>query len=276
MNFSLSKLVVAAAMALPMAAMASVGGAGMLGGRHDFATRTMFLATQTTSGNAGIANTVGLCTYCHTPHSAQTTSLLWNRAASTLTTGYKWDEATTTGGTNYVTLLPAYKGPTIKCLSCHDGSVAIGDIGVYMESSRTGAASLNTYKVGDQDVAPKVTKKVGAGGVMTGSHPVGMPYPFGQAINAYNGSSTGANVVLTEFDGAPTVSAASTNGVKLYQQPVVNGAITAGTAANATGMECSSCHDVHNKATTEDVMLRGKLVGSTKADGYICLQCHIK
>ncbi len=273
MKFSLNKLVVAAALVVPALAMASVGGAGMLGGRHDFATRAMFLSTQTAAaGTAGLANQVGMCSFCHTPHNAQSTSLLWNRAPATQT--FTWDEATTTGGTTYATIAPAYKGSTVKCLSCHDGSVSIGDVAVYKESSRTGAGTLNTYKVGDQDAAPKVSKKVGAGGAMAGTHPVGMPYPFGQAKNTYNGIQTGGEVVLTEFDGAPTASAPLANGVKLYKD--TGASIVAGTAAGATGMECNTCHDVHNKSSNEDVMLRAKLQGSSKADGYICLQCHIK
>jgi len=273
MKFSLNKLVVAAALVAPALAMASVGGSGMLGGRHDFATRAMFLTYQTAAaGTQGAANQVGLCSFCHTPHNAVSTSLLWNRAPATQ--NYTWDEATTTGGTAYASITPAYKGSTVKCLSCHDGAVSIGDVAVYKESSRTGAGTLNTYKVGDLDAAPKVSKKVGAGGAMAGTHPVGMPYPFGQATSTYNSIATGSAVVLTEFVAAPTVSTSTVSGVKLYKD--TGSAIVAGTAAGATGMECNSCHDVHNKSSTEDVMLRGKLVGSTQADGYICLQCHIK
>lgn len=276
MKLSLNKLVVAAALVLPALAMASVGGTGMLGGRHDFATRAMFLSTQTAAGGgSGVANGVGMCSFCHTPHNAVSTSLLWNRAPATQS--FTWDEATTTGGTTYATIAPTYKGSTVKCLSCHDGSVSIGDVAVYKESSRTGAGTLNTYKVGDQDAAPKVSKKVGAGGSLGGTHPVGMPYPFGQATGTYNGitiGGVGSSVVLTEFQATPAVSAPLVNGVKLYKD--TGSAIVAGTAAGATGMECNTCHDVHNKSSNEDVMLRAKLNGSSQGDGYLCLQCHIK
>ncbi|OIP14519.1 MAG: hypothetical protein AUK51_16695 [Comamonadaceae bacterium CG2_30_59_20] len=273
MKFSLNKLVIAAALVAPALSMASAGGAGMIDGRHDFATRAMFLTYQTTAGTQGVVNSVGLCSYCHTPHNAVSTSLLWNRAPAKQS--FTWDEATTTGGTNYATIAPAYKGSTVKCLSCHDGSVSVGDVAVYKESSHLGdASSLNTYKVGDLDAAPKVSKKVGASGSMAGSHPVGMPYPLGNASSTYNNVTTGVDVVKTEFVGTPTPSAPLANGVKLYKDTGTS--IVAGTAAGATGMECNTCHDVHNKSTNEDVMLRAKLAGSTQADGYICLQCHIK
>lgn len=41
-----------------------------------------------------------------------------------------------------------------------------------------------------------------------------------------------------------------------------------------TGIECSSCHDPHNKASVDEFFLRGELKGSTSA--YICLKGHIK
>jgi hypothetical protein len=54
--------------------------------------------------------------------------------------------------------------------------------------------------------------------------------------------------------------------------------VTAGVVAGKSGMECSSCHDVHNGARVKDVMLlTGTLAGSSRAaGGYICNQCHVK
>jgi len=134
---------------------------------------------------------------------------LWNHTLSTNT--FTWDDATTTGGTNYATITPTYKGPTVKCLSCHDGSVAIGDANMYKESK----AVFNTYKIGDDGMTAKVIGKAGALG---GNHPVAMPYPYLQAANTYNSVTTGANVPLTEFVSNPV----GTNGtnIKLYK---VNG-----------------------------------------------------
>jgi hypothetical protein len=65
-------------------------------------------------------------------------------------------------------------------------------------------------------------------------------------------------------------------GVRLFNDDGT-GNIVAGAAAGRSGMECTSCHDVHNGAKAVDVMLlRGKLVGSDQASGYICTQCHKK
>lgn len=284
-------------------AWASTGGAGITNTRHDYATRTNYLGTQTATGRAGKANTAGQCSYCHTPHSAITTALLWNKTMST--NAFTWDISATDGGTATATLEVGYKGPSVKCLACHDGSVAIGDVALYRGGLNKVA---NTFKVGDQPtdfVDGTLTKNftssdtrpqfvIGAGGNLKGTHPIGMPYPLGNAVGTYNGVTTGGSVVLDEFVANPHqisngskgggLSASSqfpkANGlgnqnamIKLY---VDNGSvITGGTAAGVTGMECSTCHDPHNKQTVDDWMLRGTNNG-VASNGYICTQCHIK
>jgi hypothetical protein len=263
-------LAISLAMALPGLALAAAGD-GLLTTAHDFSSASSgYLSTQNVVGKTGAtanssANVVGLCSYCHTPHSAQSTALLWNHKMSANT--FTWDEATTSGGTTYATLTPTYKGASVKCLSCHDGSVAIGDVSLYKQRLNTGPAAVwNTHTV--SGLAQIATSSGG----MKGNHPVGMPYPFANAVNSYNSVSTGADVVLTEFVGDPTLS--STAKIKLYNQTGTT--ISGGPASGVTGMECSTCHDPHNKSATDDLFLRGKIAGSAIADGYICVQCHIK
>ena len=76
--------IVAAALAVPFVAFAAAGPAGGLA-----ATAHDFTASPTMTAAAGGA--IGLCTYCHTPHQAITTSLLWNHKATANTFG--WDAA---------------------------------------------------------------------------------------------------------------------------------------------------------------------------------------
>ena len=253
---------IAAALALPTLAFAQ---AGLLGTVHDFASGTGdgagYMATQV-GGTAG--NTVGLCSFCHTPHSAQTTQLLWNHKPSAST--FTWDVATTSGGTAFPSLGSTYTGPTVKCLSCHDGTIAIGDVSMYKQA----AGLYNQFKITD----PVFQIAKGAvGGNMKGNHPVGMPYPYSGAVSTYAGITTGGQVVIADFQGNPV----NQNGqkIKLYNDAGTN-QIVAGANPGKTGIECSSCHDPHNKQATDDWFLRAKVAGSTAADGYICLQCHIK
>jgi hypothetical protein len=244
-------------------------GAGLLGTPHDFASASGNLLNAGGQGQGG-AGTVGLCTYCHTPHKALATQLLWNHTLSTNT--FSWDVAATTAGTTFPSFAGGtYKGPTAKCLSCHDGSVAVGDIAWYKEASHQGAG--NDLSGGQTMATIDANFVIGAGGAMKGNHPVGMPYPYGQAPNTYNGVTTGAGAVLTEWQSTPTASGVAN--IRLFNDNG-SGTISAGAVASKTGIECSSCHDPHNKAAVDDWFLRGKVDGSTQADGYICLQCHIK
>jgi len=299
MKVSKSVLAVSLALATCGAAMAATGGAGIYNTRHDFAVRSNFLGAQTL--NPGVINQVGQCAFCHTPHSAQSSLLLWNKSPSANT--FTWNDASaTTGGTAYASMAGAtYKGPTAKCLACHDGSVAVGDVSMYKGK----AGVYNTFKVGDTptDWAGKTWSStdarpqymVGTGGNMAGTHPVGMPYP-NAAGATYNTKVVGTGVVLGEFQplsvahqisgtslggGLVSSSAAPVAGgggnqaslIKLYVDDGAN--IVAGAVAGISGMECSTCHDPHNKQTVDDWMLRGTANG-VKANGYICTQCHIK
>jgi len=297
-----SVLAVSLALATCGAAIASDGGAGMINGRHDFVNRSNFLGAQ--AGGPGVK--VGLCTYCHTPHSAVTTALLWNRNA--VEQVYTWDETLTSAGTPYASIdsgpIKTYKGPSVKCLACHDASVAIGDVAWYKGKAN---ASYNSFKVGEKptnydglnfyesDSRPQFI--IGSGGLMKGNHPVAMPYPTvpGAVYNDvtsnaskhdYRTASEAHQVSTTTVGGGKeggtgkyrVVAGAANSYIKLYQQ---DGSLspTSGFSdaeAGNTGIECSSCHDPHNKQTSDDWMLRGKAQGSTVEDGYICVQCHSK
>lgn len=237
----------------------AIGGGGLAGTSHDFISG---------SGSSGVAAAAGLCTFCHTPHKASSTLLLWNHTLSNNT--FQWDVAATTAGTALPGFVGnAYNGPSAKCLSCHDGSVAIGDVGWFGE----GAATLSSFKVGQAGAGKAAggdSKQVGKSGNMSGNHPVAIPYPLNGLGNVYNGSTTGAQLATNDWELDPTA-----NNIRLYSD-VGNGVITGKATPGTTGIECSSCHDPHNKASKDDFFLRGNLTGGTKASGYICLQCHKK
>ena len=257
MKSSRLKIGLAVLVFAPAVAFAAPGD-GLIGSDHDFASGT---------GSHTASQTVGLCTFCHTPHKSQSTLLLWNHTLSTNT--FTWDVAKTTAGTTFPSIAGGtYKGPTAKCLSCHDGSVAIGDIAWYKESAYSGGTGMSTFKM---DAEP--SHQVGPGGAMKGNHPVAMPYPYGQAMNTYNGQRTGSGAVLTEWQNDPTTLTQAN--IRLFNDDGT-GNISPGVAAAATGIECSTCHDPHNKAAKDEMFLRGMISGSTQADGYLCLQCHKK
>lgn len=230
--------------------VAQAPGSGIQGTAHDF------------SGEAANSQTVGVCTFCHTPHRAAQTRLLWNHTLSANT--FSWDVTTTTGGTTLPTINPAWQGPSKFCLSCHDGSVAIGDVAWFRATARTGAGAINsTTHNGD------VYQIASVSGSMAGNHPVAHPFPFNGAASTYNGVTTGPAALLSGWQADPTAA-----GIRLFMQSGAN--VAAGAAVGSTGIECSSCHDPHNGTGVEDVFfLRGSIDGDAAAN-YICLKCHRK
>ncbi len=62
-----------------------------------------------------------ICIFCHTPHNAAPNSPLWNRRSNTNAyTPYSSSTAIATPGQP--------TGSSILCLSCHDGTIALGDV----------------------------------------------------------------------------------------------------------------------------------------------------
>ena len=230
----------------PFAARAAPGD-GMANTAHDFT-------------GAGGAGGVGLCTFCHTPHKAVSTLLLWNHKLSVNV--FNWDVPTTTAGTTFPSFRgDTYKGPTARCLSCHDGSVAVGDIAWWRSAAPAAPLDPTLHGAGDP-------RNVGLGGNLAGNHPVAMPYPYQQAGSTYNAVTTGSGFVASEWQSDPR-----TLNIRLFTDDG-SGNISAGAVVAKTGIECSSCHDPHNKASVAEYFLRGSLTGSDT--DYICLKCHIK
>jgi Zn-finger protein len=226
-------------------------------------TGTVYIDPAT--GKQGVTRVqIGLCTKCHTPHQAKSVTLLWNHTLQG--TEYKWDVTATTAGTVYPKFKgDTYKGASTKCLSCHDGLMASTD-GMWFNRQMVS---------GSKYVAPAGSLNTGhetaEGADLSKSHPVAFPYPYMNNPSAYNGTTTGGAATLAEFVADPTLA-----GIRLFNDDGT-GEIVAGPADGRTGMECTSCHDVHNGTRTKDVMLlTGKLVGASQADGYICEQCHAK
>ena len=224
-------------------------GDGIAGSAHDFGTGLI----------AG--ETPGTCTYCHTPHMASNQALLWNQQAQSTT--YSWTNAATTGGTAYASIVSATNiGPSVKCLSCHDGTTTAGDMGWFNATADPGG-STNVTVTADYVVGT-------IAGDMDGNHPVSMPFPLGGVASTYNGSTTGASALLSDWVADPEAV-----GIRLFSDNLGVGAtIQAGGLSGEAGIECSSCHDPHNGGSVKDVfLLRGDL-GAGGGDTYICAKCH--
>lgn len=72
-------------------------------------------------GNVRAAEATGVCEFCHTSHRASPVAALWNRSSKGTTyTPYSSSTALALPGQP--------TGASLLCLSCHDGTVALGDV----------------------------------------------------------------------------------------------------------------------------------------------------
>jgi hypothetical protein len=238
----------------------AIAGPGIVNSSHDL--RVFQTAGQTNNQ---------VCIYCHTPHKSAEQNLIWNH---TLGTGnYSFGAAGPAGTpgrsqTSVGTTLPTSTttfgaGPTKMCMSCHDGSVAIGVL------NNIGDGVGGTIPTSPTTLNGQSVQIASATGGMGGNHPVAIPYPD-RAGAVYNSITTG---VTTGFGGAAggggwaDVASVQAAGVRLHGGP----------APGSYGVECSSCHDVHNNtvATTEGEA--GKYFLRVSGDNSaLCLSCHRK
>ena len=116
---------------------------------------TVHNLTPTGPGTFRAPEATGLCVYCHTPHNAAPQASLWNRELSGVT--YQLYESTT--------LKAQVKQPTggsRLCLSCHDGTLALG--------------TLRRSQNGLQPTLGALTGRTVLGTNLSGDHPVSFVY----------------------------------------------------------------------------------------------------
>ena len=271
-------LTLCAAMLLPAAAFAAPG-VGIRNSDHDLSN------SSTAPLKNGVAANNQICIYCHTPHKAQSTQFLWNHTPTTQT-AWNWGNdldgnaltKTTTGTTLPTTLRSGSK----RCLGCHDGSVALGDVSNAADGAAgiiAGLASVATFT----DAAGKLidaTHQVGVGGAMGGNHPVSIPYAGQTGYNGISSSVVAANMggAIGGYYDVATAGCVSTTGV-CTSAPATDGRdgtlinlipnVAGGTTS--LGVECATCHEPHGKYagpmfTRVDVSVASGL----------CRSCHNK
>lgn len=217
------------------------------------------------SGGAGATNTIYVtgalsyqtaCSFCHQPHHSSATRGLWVRADPT-GAGTHYNATNTTAGTS----LPQSVSELFdskRCLSCHDGSVALREIVNYLPTiTGPDLSAPETNMIGTALVGGNGEFMPGASAgflpSLEGSHPVSVPYPTGGAIPGYYNTQVGgcnAGIfVCTSNSGAVSLKPNTFGGVATYT------------------VECQSCHDPHRAAS--GVFLRS-------VSGGLCNACHNK
>ena len=93
---------------------------------------------------------------------------------------------------------------------------------------------------------------------MDEAHPVGIPYPYLRVRGTYNSITTGQAVDLGNYVAIPMQ-------VKLFT--TTDDIVVAGARVGETGMECATCHDIHNEQVRNSKLLRD-------TQRQLCLDCH--
>lgn len=221
------------------------------------------------SGDIKASTEKEVCVFCHIPHGAQPGVALWNRAMPT--DSYTMYSSTYLERTKYNTVAPTL-GTTIdtpgnlsrQCLSCHDGTIAIGD--VYVVRGTT----LDIAMTGTEGGFMPNAAAGFIGTNLSAHHPVGykydstmtFPVTLSKVIPTGYTDISRDNELLPATAGAGIPSVDKTN-VKLY------------TYSDGEYVECSSCHDPHTNNTKflrEDTSAtkHGLNVKTT------CISCHEK
>ncbi len=213
--------------------------------KHNFAAG----GTGTSTIKAAAGGTTEICVFCHTPHSANITSNLgvplWNKAALTGAT-YALYSSTYLTGLGYPSPVLGAGQSSRVCLTCHDGTVALGSVvnapgsgvGVAIQMANSGvnfAGGIPTTVAGNLGGA--------AGTNLADDHPLGYLYQAGVAA--------GQDPELV-VRGWPWPA-----GVQLDPN------------TSAGRVECKSCHNPHDNQYA-------KFLRVSNANGALCKTCHNK
>ncbi|MBF0609745.1 MAG: hypothetical protein HQL55_01310 [Magnetococcales bacterium] len=214
-----------------------------------------------------------ICVFCHTPHGSTLQSglksPLWNRQLSNQTyTGYSSSSIQAD-----VNQLAAGPGGTSKlCLSCHDGTIAIGSVNVL---GGIQSASINMSGTGTGGVMPSgsgantgFTRNLGVD--LSNDHPISFDYTTTVA-------SADGELRSPPFSSSGTLIMGNRDISNKPKLPL-----------DSDKLQCSTCHDPHIKDTSETVSIKflrlNRFQKNTGPSGssfsvsneIICLSCHDK
>jgi hypothetical protein len=216
------------------------------------------------SGSVTATSESQICAFCHTPHHAESIpgAPLWNRQASGATyTPY------TSSSIDASDIAATPGGSSKLCLSCHDGTIALGSVNVInvqfnvtIDLLGTGAGGVMPSGSGD---STGFTRKLGID--LSNDHPISF---------TYDGALADLDGELRNPDFEAHIGNRSPGNAPLV--PLENGKV-----------QCISCHDPHIRdtdATKNIKFLRLNRFqegvpsgGSFSQDNdIICLACHDK
>ena len=211
-----------------------------------------------------------ICVFCHTPHGANMQQgPLWNRNLSTAT--YDTYNSGSLDATAEGVALDQPNGVSKLCLSCHDGTIAIGSVRVLNGDWATGTIAMTGVEA-DGTMPQALGENTGftrrLGTDLTNDHPISFRFDtnLANADGELRDPSTSAHIGVRQPGVNPLV-------------PLDN---------NNAEVQCNSCHDPHIRDAADPGksikflrLNRFQKVSPTstvfsETNDIICLACHDK
>ncbi len=216
----------------------ALGGASLLVtsaalAQHDSVVATLHNLSVTGPGEIRAVRETQICKFCHVPHNAIEPVPLWGHALSQAQ--YETAEITTPDGVREPA--PQPDGSSRLCLSCHDGTVALGDV--------AGEARPIAMRTADR---LRPGRRGFLGTDLSGSHPI-----------SFVVFETHPDEVPLHHDSIlrPLSAITSDPDVKL----------------DAAGkMQCTTCHDPHSDRFYQEGTVPRFWVKPSVSE--VCLTCH--
>lgn len=184
-----------------------------------------------------------ICIFCHTPHNANPAHPLWNHEVTAVQTYHTYWSNTLQSYSSSDSQAWPVDGYSKLCLSCHDGTVAVGSV-----SSRYDEI-LMVIVPGVIDNSGKLIGGAGYLGTdLRGGHPISIIFD--------------ANLVSKRNNAVPKLSD--------LNWPIVDKDVKLYPTKGRQGVQCTSCHDPHTtKGGTDDPPFWRK-----PTYNEVCAVCH--
>lgn len=202
-------------------------------GQMQSVTETLHNLSVTGPGEIRSLTETEVCKFCHVPHNAELPTPLWGHALSTAR--YQMPEIPQKGGANLI--LPQPDGSSRLCLSCHDGTVALGDV--------AGEAQPILMQGGSR-IGPERQGFIGTD--LSGSHPISFVISDSLASSLPDDS---------DMELRPLASIRAEPDVKLDAEDK---------------MQCTTCHDPHSDSYYRSGVVPHFWVRPSVEE--VCLTCH--
>jgi len=154
-----------------------------------------------------------ICIFCHTPHNSLSNAPLWNRTAGPVQVYTPYSSSSLTA-----TDVGQPTGSSILCLSCHDGTIAVGGAVASGAITMTGVSATGTIPT---------TAKGYMGLDLSNDHPISFRY-----------TTTLANAATELVDPTTLTGAVRLDG--------------------NSELQCTSCHDAHDDANGQFLVVSNR------------------